>query len=494
VGLRFRLVLLLLVPMILVVAGFAFLRLRGEREQRRAEFDQRVLVTSTAIRLAVEHGLRTGTLAEVRRLADDLVVKQTEIVRIRVLDQSLAPRLDSNLLLGTPGVPLERHRQVRDSGQSAVVPHRDADMLLHSVLLPIRPAGSGAGDGVLEIAYVAGRLEADLIREGSRSLLSGLVLALLLALVAWLALQRLVFRPVADLTQGIERVATGEPPSKVPVRSRDELGQVAAAFNRMTVRLEDARRRVETETDRSLELLRRLRQTESLTVAGKLCSSIAHEVGTPLNIIAGRAELTLRALPADSPLREDLNVIVAQIDRISHLIRAALDPFRQREPQPVATDARSVTEMLRPLLQHFARSRGVTLDVSVPETLPPVLVDPGHLQQVLINLLTNAIEATPAGGRVGMTTALRTDGDARAGVAIEVRDTGSGIPPDVLPRIFDPFFSTKPAREGTGLGLAICRDLIRANGSEIHVSSTPGDGTTFTVWFPEAQSDARRES
>ena len=488
--------LLLLVPMILVVAGYAYVRWQEEREQRRTEFDQRVRVTSTAIRLAMEHGLRTDTLADVRRLAADLVVKQTEIVRIRLLDATLATRLDSNLLAGDPGLSLDQHRQVRDTGQPAVVPHRSANIRLHSVLLPVRPAG--ADDGVLEVAYVAGRLEADLLRENSKSLLSGLVLAALLALVVGLALQRLVFRPVADLTQGIERVVAGEPRATVPVRSRDELGQVAAAFNRMTERLEDAHQRVEAETGRSLELMRRLRQTESLAIAGKLCSSIAHEVGTPLNIIAGRAELALRALPKDSALREDLDVIVAQIDRISRMIRATLDPFRQREPERAATDPRSAIDGFRPLLQHFARSRGVTLAVSMPGDLPSVLIDPGHLQQVMINLLTNAIEATPSGGRIDVTGARRrSDEDDRPGVAIAVRDTGTGIPPDVLPKIFDPFFSTKAARDGSGLGLSICRDLVRSNGSDIQVASTPGDGTTFTVWLPEASltttSAARRE-
>jgi signal transduction histidine kinase len=281
------------------------------------------------------------------------------------------------------------------------------------------------------------------------------------------------------------------------VRRNDELGRVAAAFNRMTERLEDARNRVEAETDRSLELMRRLRQTESLAIAGKLCSSIAHEVGTPLNIIAGRAELTLRALPKDSPLREDLDVIVAQIDRISRMIRAALDPFRQREPERTSTAPAEVTDALRPLLQHFARSRGVTLRVTMPNDLPPVLVDPGHLQQVMINLLTNAIDATPSGGRVDVTAARRTDDDERPGVAIAVRDTGSGIAPELVPKIFDPFFSTKSSRDGSGLGLSICRDLVRSNGSDIQVASTPGEGTTFTVWLPEAGSGecapARRE-
>ena len=494
-GLRLRLVLLLLLPMILVVAVFAYVLVREERAQRRSEFDLRVNVTSTAIRLAVENALRGETLADVDRLAHDLVIKQTEIVRIRLLGRNLAPRVDANLLADDPGLPLERHRRVQETGQPATVEHRSRGIRLHSVLLPTR--ANPGDDGVLEVTFIAGRLEAALLGENYKIALRGAVLVLILGAVIWYALQRLVLRPVADLMEGMERVGTGETRAPVPVRSADELGHVATAFNRMTERLEEARHRVEAETDRSLELMRRLRQTESLAVAGKLCSSIAHEVGTPLNIIAGRAELMLRALPADSPLREDLNVIVNQIDRISRLIRAALDPFRQREPERAATTPASVTDALRPLFQHFARSHGVTLVITMPQTLPPVLVDPGHLQQVLINLLTNAIEATPAGGRVAVSGAHQAD-DGRSGVVIQVRDTGSGIPEDVLPRIFDPFFSTKPGSGGAGLGLAICRDLVRSNGSEIQVASKLGEGTTFTVWIPEAKPAAeplgRRES
>ena len=170
-------------------------------------------------------------------------------------------------------------------------------MRIHTVLLPVR--SSGNDEGVLEVDYVAGRLEADILGDRYKILLQGSVLVLLLGLITWTALHRLVFRPLTELMGGIERVATGESRAPIPVRSRDELGQVAAAFNRMTERLEEARQRVEAETDR----VARARcggcaRPSRSPIAGKLCSSIAHEVGTPLNIIAGRAELMLRALPA----------------------------------------------------------------------------------------------------------------------------------------------------------------------------------------------------
>src|SRR5262249_15171375 len=214
---------------------------------------------------------------------------------------------------------------------------------------------------------------------------------------------------------------------------------------------------------------------------------------TPLNIIAGRAELILHALPSASPMREDLDVIITQIDRITGLIRAALDPFHQREPTQVPTELGAVSDRLRPLLQYFARSRGVRLAMSMPAALPPVLVDPGHLQQVLINLLTNAIEATPRGGLVELKAARQSD-DGHHGVTVVVRDTGPGIPEDVLARIFDPFFTTKPSDIGTGLGLSISRDLIRSNGSDIEVTSVAGAGTTFSVWLPDAQPDGRPDA
>jgi two-component system NtrC family sensor kinase len=260
----------------------------------------------------------------------------------------------------------------------------------------------------------------------------------------------------------------------------------------MTEQLEDARQRVEAETSRSLELMRRLWLTQSLAIASKLCSSLAHEVGTPLNIIAGRAELMLRALPGDSPFREDLGVITTQIDRVSQMIRTALDPFHQREPEPADTQLGKVTETLRPLLQQLAGNRGVKLAIVMPADVPPIRVDPEHLLQVLINLLMNAVEATPAGGQVQVTATPRSN-DGHPGVVVSVRDTGSGIPDDVLPRIFDPFFSSPPAHIGAALGLSVCRDLVRSNGSEIQVASTLGEGTTFTIWFPDARSDARKE-
>jgi two-component system NtrC family sensor kinase len=183
-------------------------------------------------------------------------------------------------------------------------------------------------------------------------------------------------------------------------------------------------------------------------------------------------------------LGEELNVIVGQIDRITAMIRSLLDTVRPVKPEIQPTSLKVVIDRLLLLLEYTARRHGVALDVSIPGDLPLVRADRNQLQQVLINILMNAFEATRPIGNVQV-RARRARNGPRAGVEIEIRDTGPGISPSILPRLFEPFFSTKPPGEGTGLGLPICRDILKSLGGEITVTSGPGTGATFVVWLAE---------
>jgi len=139
---------------------------------------------------------------------------------------------------------------------------------------------------------------------------------------------------------------------------------------------------------------------------------------------------------------------------------------------------------LLPLLEHVVRKRGISMTTNIPEGVSDVAGDPGRLQQVFINLLMNAIEATPPYGQISI-EARACPNDGRAGISVEVSDTGEGIPPDALGQVFEPFYTTKPIGQGTGLGLAISRDIVRDHGGTILAQSRPGRGSTFTVWLPE---------
>jgi two-component system, NtrC family, sensor kinase len=308
-------------------------------------------------------------------------------------------------------------------------------------------------------------------------------LTVALALLIAVVLQRQILRPLANLSHSIRALGEGRRGPPLSVRRLDELGEVAEAFNRMAEQLEEARQRLVAETEYALDLEQQVRRSETLAVAGKLASGIAHEVGTPLNIISGRAEMVLRSLPPEHPGRQDLERIIHQIDRVSNIVRSLLDTVRLGKLDIQRVSLEALIGRMLPLLEHVMRRRGISMTTSLPADLPDVAGDPGRLQQVFINLLMNAVEAIPSEGVITI-TAWPSANEGRPGVMVEVTDSGMGIPRDALEQVFEPFYTTKPVGEGTGLGLAITRDIIRDHGGAIEARSHLGQGSSFMIWLP----------
>src|SRR5262249_19640573 len=288
----------------------------------------------------------------------------------------------------------------------------------------------------LEIAFVAPDTQ-KMARQALRDVLVRVgSLTVALALLIAVVLQRQVLHPLASLAHSIRALGEGRRGPPLPVKRHDELGELAAAFNRMTEQLEEARHRVAAEGEYALDLEQQLRRAETLAVAGKLASGIAHEVGTPLNVISGRAEMVLRSLPSDHPGRQDLERIIHQIDRVSNIVRSLLDAVRLAKPEIQRVPVASLITRLLPLLEHLARKRGLSVTTSIPADLPDVAGDPGRLQQVFINLLMNAVEATPPEGLITVTAGACSH-QSRGGVSVAVADTGVGIAPDALGQVFE---------------------------------------------------------
>ena len=483
-GLKLRLILILTIPAVLAVGVHGLLRIRQERAQLLEEDRQNMALTARAIQIAVENALRDRQISDVKRLLAEMVEQQEAIDRIRLFDRSLRPTLVSNPLSIVEGVPSDVFHRVMATGvpEGSYRTHGRRSVLYYVV--PLRDR-KGAVDGTMEIVHLAAGIDARLRAAANDIWIRlGLVQVVIVVLTAT-ALQRQVLRPLSRLLAGIQSLGRGEPGPPLPVERRDELARVAEAFNEMAAQLEAARRRLLAEAERTLELEQHLRRTETLAVAGKLASALAHEVGTPLNIISGRAEFLQATAGLDESARKDLGVIGDQIDRISKIIRSMLDTVRLQKLEIQPTPLADIVDRVFPLLRHAARRHGVTLATAIPDELPRMVADPGQMQQVLINLVLNALDATPPGGVVEI-GARPEDSGGRAGVAVAVRDTGPGIPNELKPRLFEPFFTTKPAGQGTGLGLAICRDIVRAHGGEIRVESQPGAGATFIVWIPAA--------
>jgi signal transduction histidine kinase len=232
---------------------------------------------------------------------------------------------------------------------------------------------------------------------------------------------------------------------------------------------------------------RELVQAEKASLLGQLASGLAHEIGTPLNVITGNAEYLMRKADEADPARPALELIVRQGQRIAAMIRRLLDVSRPAE-------ARLVPVALAPLVAQSLEivpglNRNVEVRTDLEPELPPVLADPKLLEHVLMNLILNACQAMPEGGRLAVVAGLETAEAEAPSVVLAVADSGCGIAAADLPRIFEPFFTTKAQGVGTGLGLPIVDRIVRQHGGGIEVTSTPGRGTVVLVRLRPAPGD-----
>jgi signal transduction histidine kinase len=358
----------------------------------------------------------------------------------------------------------------------------------------VEPIGNVAGDGIAAALILEDLplLSLEFRDRAFTALWARLGLLVLLAGTVAMVIYRSVARPLQALTRQAEAIGQGHFVHRLHPTRRDEIGHLAQAFDHMCTRLEAAAHQLAAEGEAKLRLERALHQSEQLAALGQLASRLAHEIGTPLNIIQGRAEQVLQRGTLAAKDREFLGVIVTQTDRISGFIRQLLTLARRSTPHLRPVQLHDIVRRVVDVVSDRGTAAGVTVTLDLAEGLPPVLGDPEQLQQVLLNLSVNALQAVGPTGRVTLRTRCQPPGPASpAGWStVEVADTGVGIAPADLPHIFEPFFTTKGQIGGTGLGLAISREIIRSHQGEIHVESTPGHGSRFVVALPWAGGQA----
>ncbi|HEY5921071.1 MAG TPA: ATP-binding protein [Kofleriaceae bacterium] len=320
-----------------------------------------------------------------------------------------------------------------------------------------------------------------------------LIVAVTTLMVGALA-SRLVSRPITKLLRGIDDVAKGDLSHVILAERDDEIGQIATRFNEMTFSLRESRGETQRQNEAKLALEQRLGQTEKLATIGQLAAEIAHEVGTPLNVIAGRARSIQRKAKNDPDAVEKNAAIVAeQTARITRIIQRLLD-FTRRKVGATGKAEINLNELslttMELLAGQFSAAK-VRTRLERAEGLPRVAGDADRLQQVLINLLLNAVQAMPDGGSLAVETRTikRTrpgleDGAEHPFVTFSVKDTGIGVPDEIRDKIFDPFYTTKDGQGGTGLGLAVCSGIVKEHDGWIDVETNDGGGTIFRVYLP----------
>jgi two-component system NtrC family sensor kinase len=517
-----KLIALLLTAMVIIFSllGYANIRLH-RRHLEAATLASAERVSDVIKRSTTYHMLRNDREGLYTTIAT--MASEPGMVRVRIFDQEGRIKYSSD--------PKEVNTMVNKGAEACYGCHAQAQPLARlnrpdrfriyrangegrvlGVINPIenQPACSNAAChahpasqqilGVLDTNLSLARADASLAESTRQMLIYTVLAVLLISLLSGAFVLRLVDRPVKVLQSGTEKLAKGELGYQIPVLSHDEVGDLANSFNVMSLQLRAANEeitswahtleaRVEEKTSELKRAHEHVLHVEKMASIGKMAAVVAHEINNPLSGILTYAKL-LKKWALQSPdmeptrrqeISECLDLIASESRRCSELVKNMLMFSRTAPINLEWANLNAVLERCVRLVQHQLDLGNVQLQLELAAELPLVHCDPAQLEQVLLALVMNAIDAMPRGGNLWLRT--RSLPQSRQ-IEIQVRDDGAGIPPDVLPRLFEPFVTTKESGKGVGLGLAISKNIIERHHGVIEVDSEPGRGTTFHIFLP----------
>jgi two-component system, NtrC family, sensor kinase len=321
--------------------------------------------------------------------------------------------------------------------------------------------------------------------------LVGAMLLICSLLVFWLGAS-MVGRPVQSLVEQARRIASGDLTGEMRLtEKKDEIASLSNELNTMFEQLRDAEKKLAVETARRIDAIEQLHHTERLATVGKLASGLAHELGTPLNVVSGRAQMIAAQDLSEADVVQYAKIIREQADRMTGIVQQLLAYSRRHTPRKVRTDIRACVDRVLTVLRQVAEEKRVRFSVLGRDVRHEVNADSTQIEQVLTNLVMNSIQAMPEGGNVEVSIGMEQarpikdkGGTEQACLCLKVRDEGVGISKEALAHIFEPFYTTKGSSQGTGLGLSIAQDIVQDHGGWIVADSEPGKGACFSVYLP----------
>ena len=492
-GVARQLWLLLLIPIALALLAYGLIahgsRRRVLMAEASAELQNHATLVEGALGGAVERGQVQILKERIERLA-----RADRILGIAAFDAQGQPILITDHIE-------EAAPELADLARRALVADRDLEeertlvgsrTLVRTVTFSPK---SGGPPGVATVARDLRYLD-ELGSALNRGLaFTGLILLMITALVAALVGRETVGRPARAIVEGVERVAAGDLDAKVPEAGAEELARLARAFNSMTLALREAGARAEREEAARAGVERRLQHAQALAAVGQVAASMAHEIGSPLNVILGRARRASDQPGCPDALKAELDTIAQQSERISRVVARLLAAARPPRGAGRGSDLASVVKEALAFIAPECRQRGVQTRLEECDSGCRVALDGDRLFQVAFNLCLNALQAQPEGGEIRVRL-LRNGAPAHGAgqAAFEIEDRGPGVPHDDADHIFDPFFTSKGDRGGSGLGLAIVSGIVREAGGAVELLPTPHGGARFRVTLPEDGAVRAREA
>lgn len=354
--------------------------------------------------------------------------------------------------------------------------------------------------GVLDVRMSLAEVDTNIAYARRKHILYALSATLALAMASGLFLYLMVHRPVRRLMEGTRQIASGNLECRIPEAGRDDISALARMFNEMTASLRRAQnqnnlwsetleKRVEEKSVELQQIHDRILQIEKMASLGKLSATVAHELNNPLEGILTYAKLIAKRIrkepnPSESTEQtlEELDLVIHEVQRCGDIVKNLLLFSKRQVADSGLFEIRGIVEKAVQLMQHHLKISNVTFEAEYAAADMKLMCDDNQIQQALVALIVNAVEAMPAGGILRMKVDRSQAGDLR----IHLADTGAGITKEDLPHLFEPFFTTKKQGQGVGLGLSVVYGIVERHGGVISVQSEVGQGTAFTITFPPA--------
>ena len=337
------------------------------------------------------------------------------------------------------------------------------------------------------------RANAEIMNSAQKLLIfSSIGLLLFILLILGLSYGWIIGRPLKLIIKTIDEFQKGQYINRIPIVHRDEWGQISQHFNMMADEIQDVitrnldlnrhlEDRVREETLNVVQLQKQVADLKQLTALGHLTANLAHDMGTPLHSIGGLANLLLEKEGWPPDVAHKLKLIVQQTQRLDNVIQNVRKATRLPEPHFEVLTIQEILSETLPLVESFMQKNRVEMSVNIDDGIKPLYIDRYRIQTALMNIIQNALEAMPQGGKITISAqTISPDGL----VSVTISDTGTGMPPDMIEKACEPFFSTRQNEGLRGLGLAIVRDIVKTHGGKMEIKSSLGQGTSIILFLP----------
>ena len=472
---------------LLIFIGYGFYHLSIEQRDLARVISLQTKLLGKSLQIAVENAMRDKQLADITELLNGLEQIEPEL-KVRVYDSQgkAFPDVIGNSYASDFQERLHAALQ-DDADDQFFYPGEDPEYI--TLLLPLQNT-QGERLGVLVFVRALHEMRRDLDVTRRNLVISTIAFIVIGAPLCTVICLIYIGWPLQRLTDGMKQIRDGNFSPLSLINHQDEIGVLLKTFNTMAAELANARQKLKEEAQSRRQVQTALQEADKLITIGQLSAGLAHEIGSPLQVLKGRADYLLLCADQPEDVIRHVRILALQTERITRIVQQLLEFTRRRPPHFTRIDLCEPVNAVLNLLEYEAYKKQVELRFEASKNLPLIVADSDGIQQIVLNLITNALAATGAGGRIVVAVEpYPARSETAEAIELTVRDDGCGMSEETLKHLFDPFFTTRQEQGGVGLGLAVARSIVTAHRGSIKAESAPGQGSTFTIILPVENPD-----